>query len=518
LFLVLLSIMTLAIRVLGLLLVGSDSAVVETHSAVKMYGVTKASLEAKCGEVSNDAKGFKKQLNASRVKIGLGNATEVKIANAICSPLNAGECDQHSECTWCSSASNGTCYALKDLSQPCHEEGIDLLIWGKDMASSAAGAAGTGAKAVRDKLVSAYNSCNQHNDVTACVGGAGSVCNWCSNTTSCHFKGSPTDKCLQNWLKNFAAKTGQPLTDAAQQTQNAMNAKLQDQIDFCNVTGTRDVCQDKVRCMWCSTAYNNAVNQCYFFGDTSNPCVSENIGKVVDAAGTVKDAALWATDKVGAKFQDMKKWGNNVCGKHTDNSTNCDEALQCQWCAKDTNCYIYGSINNPCGVGGALANAKSKVGDAWNSAKTWMWGSSACSSGKQQTQTALTGADVAAKKNIKMLCDEFAKAEAFADKSMLASSENTTSAGNAANSMITAIELRKAHFTLNETANAIKTQNDTATALSQFLKANPDCKSKTDSAVRSTSAVMLLITTMMAFDLFRLPLQWYNVRFQCQIS
>lgn len=485
--------------------------VVETHSAVNMYGVTKASLEAKCGEVSNDVKGFKKQLDASRKKLGLANATEVKSANDRCSPMSNTACVQDPKCTWCSSetdsvqnewemsTTNGTCYAMIDLAQPCHAQGVDLLIWGKGMASSAAGAAGSGAKAVRDKLVSAYSSCSQHKEVTACVGGAGSVCNWCNDTTSCHFKGSPTDTCLQNWMKNFAAKTGKPLTEAAQKTQNAMNAKLQEQINFCNVTGTQDVCQSLVRCMWCSQAYNNNVNQCYFFGDTSNPCVSENVGKVVDAAGSVKDAALWVTDKVGGKFQDMKKWGNDICGKYTANSTNCDGAVQCQWCTKDKNCYIYGSINNPCGVGGALSNAKGKVGDAWNSAKTWMWGSSDCSAGKQQTQTALSNADKAAKNNLKMLCDEFAKAEAFADKSLLASSENTTSAGNAAASMITAIELRKAHFTLNETANAMNTQNDTATALLQFLKANPDCKSKTDSAVRSTSAAMLLVTTMMAF-------------------
>lgn len=495
-------IMMAAIRLLGLLLVGSCTAA----------GVTKASLQAKCGEVSNDAKAFKNKLDASRVKLGLANASAVQTENQRCAILtNETDCSRGSAilasgCSWCgtdaTNASNGACYSLKYLDNPCFKESIDILIWGKDMASSAAATAGTGANAVRDKVVSAYTSCSQHNDVTTCLGGAGSVCNWCNDTTSCHIKGSPNDACLKMWLKNLAVRTGKPLSEAAQKTQNAFNAQMQDQIDICNATSPQDACRSKLRCLWCGTAYNAAVDQCYFVGDTSNPCFSEKIGAVVDAAGNAKDAALWVTDKVGGKFQDMKKWGNDICGKYTDNSTNCDAAVQCQWCAKNTNCYIYGSINNPCGVGGALASAKSKVGNAWNSAKTWMWGSSDCSSGKKQTSTALTNADNAAKKNLHMLCDEFAKVQAFADKTFMASTENTSSsAGNVANSMAVSMELSKAHVILNETANAMNVQNDTKMALSEFLKANPDCKTtqKTDLAVRSTSAVMLLITSMMVF-------------------
>jgi len=454
--------------------------------------IDQALVDKECGAA------YSTKLQSRTAELSIQNATKTKEYKDACNNKALVQCGNTLKCIWCEPA----CYSVIDLDNPCHKEKLQILMYGPNQAKAVIGGG-------LDTLKTAYNSCSSKTTQGSCIEGSG-MCSWCETTTSCHFQGSPQDQCLTDYYKNFAlnnmqkAKTA--LTSAQttakatfDQAQTAAKSKFQDQVNLCNQAGNKAGCGDEMRCMWCTTAYSAPVNQCYFIGDTSNPCIAQNLGKITDAAGKVKDGAQWVATKAGEKFTDMKKWGNDICGKHTDNKTGCDDATTCSWCTTDTNCYIYASINNPCGVGGYLSKAKSGMSNAWSSAKSWWAGDkkgTACASDLVETKTTLQAAFDAAKKNLDIYCRELGSAQAFVQKTLMASSENVSADTNAATATVNAMEVRKAILSLNVTAEAITTKNQTKMALDQFTKDNPSCNnSKASDAVQSASGVLILGAT-----------------------
>jgi hypothetical protein len=251
--------------------------------------------------------------------------------------------------------------------------------------------------------------------------------------------------------------------------------------------------------MYCTNAYDKSVNQCYFSGDTSNPCIGQHLGKITDAAGKVQDAGKRMMAKANQKWTDMKKWGNDICGKHTDSKVNCDASKTCSWCDKDTNCYIYASVNNPCGVGGMISNAKAGIANAWASAKSWWRGSESgtgCTDMVRETGTRAQKAVDAANENLKMACAEVGKSQAFAVRTSLILAKGVANAdAKRALQMTNAMEIYSAKLAVNATSEAILDLTDADQALASFKTNNPDCKLKTSNAVQSASAMIVVSAT-----------------------
>jgi len=457
--------------------------------------IDQAVIDKECGVAYSAKK------NERTAQLSMQNMTKKSEINAMCGNIvTETQCEAAVKCTWC----NTKCHPVMDETSECHKTRVQILMYGPSKAVAAVGGG-------IDKLKTAYNKCSSNTDQASCIAGSG-MCNWCETTTSCHVHGSPQDKCLTDYYKNYAlnnmqkAKTA--LTSAQttakakfDQAQTAAKSKFQDQVSLCNKTANKAGCGEEMRCMWCTTAYSAPVEQCYFIGDTSNPCIAQNLGKITDAAGKVQDGAKWAATKAGEKFTDMKNWGNDICGKHTSNATACGDAKTCSWCTKDTNCYIYASINNPCGVGGFLTSAKSGVSNAWSSAKSWWSGDKkgdACATDLVETKKTLQAAFDASKKNLEIFCREVGSSQAFVEKTLMAMSENVSADTNAATATVNAMEVRKLLLAVNGTSQAIDNKNSTKMALDQFTKDNPGCVAagnKSSDAVQATSAVLILSAT-----------------------
>lgn len=457
-------------------------------------GLDLATIGKKCGKKYSD-----RLVDRKKGLMNFINATKLGEQKTICAALNytsRGNCPGCVEC-------DSKCFARMDESNPCYKDQLEMLLVGVTEAKSVSGRT----PAAFDKLKAKYNACSTSTKA-ACTNSV--VCSWCSKTTKCHNKGSPQNECMMDALKMFAmdgvTKAKGTLTSAQKTAQvqlqkaaNATRKKFAAQQARCLGFNDTKTCYDDWRCMWCSKADDKDVNNCYFTGDTGNPCISQHLGKITDAAGKVQDAGKWMMSKANETWTDMKNWGSNICGKHDGTNTSCTAATACSWCKDNNKCYIYGSVNNPCGMKKYLDKAKAGMANAWAGVKSWWTGSesgSACTADIVETGKKVREQADAAQKNLNMACEHLANTQAFAERTYMASLLfNKTSQdadADEALSLTNSMEVYSAALAVKATTEAISEHNETMTALDSFKANNPNCTTKTSNAVQSASAVLVL--------------------------
>lgn len=419
---------------------------------------------------------------------GLGDAwqTVKDKAKGLCDGLEEGSCN--GECTFCSE--DEKCYLKVDLSNKCYQKVVYHVTKaaeiGKDAVSAVAGG-------VKDFT----HSCANMTTETACKGGTGVFCKWCKSSETCHFLGSPQNPCTINKLKAIAKETVEELANKAK---NEVDEKLNEWKEACEVRNTSESCSENWECVWCGESTIDAntdskdFNKCYFLGDNGNACANEKLKELVDGAkGTIKEIGEWAGDR----YQDVKKWGENICGKHTAESP-CDDDDKCTWCGDDSLCYIYASVHNPCG------NFKKGVGKVKEFFTGLFSGKSDCSSAQQKAKDALNEALDYAKNNMAVACDSYYKDKFESQRFVAALKGQDVALTDEEKEKEAYLEDRFEESVVQTQAalsDAEKLDNeleDQQEALNDFSEANPDCGSETDgatgAAMLSASALFVTVT------------------------
>jgi len=271
--------------------------------------------------------------------------------------------------------------------------------------------------------------------------------------------GSLANTCLRAELADVAKEHA---IDAGTAAWEAAKGQYTSVIDGCRAhDGVPVNCSAQAECIWCGGVGNTQYNMCYFMGDTSNKCLQQTIGPYVDTASglfvDVKDRAI-------AGYKSVKAWGENLCGQHKEKSA-CDEAPQCSYCGTDSLCYVYGSVNNPCGN---FQKTLGEIKDAWNS----FFGSDGCAADVKAASDTLTTAVQMATDNVAALCKAYTASEVYATRSLAALQSDLGNATDFA-AQTASMHLATATQNAHDAVDAVKELKSEKDSLQALQEANP---------------------------------------------
>lgn len=259
----------------------------------------------------------------------------------------------------------------------------------------------------------------------------------------------------------------------------------------------KTACAASWTCTWCGSVADNAtVNTCYYAGDMENLCLKERVGMLVDAAGRMKPMSEWAS----ARWTNMKTWGNNFCGKHTADATktteehqaSCDGDKKCYFCDTDDECYVYGSVNSPCGT---YQQGEQKMVDKWNS----MFGKDgACATSVSDAYDTMKQGSDLSKRNLEEACKEFAQSEVYASRSFAALQSDLGTAASAA-ADVASMQVAKAKAALSDAALAVNESMETNRSIIAFEDVNTCVKIVSASRKSTQTNFCILVAAVLPF-------------------